>query len=201
MKKQEAVKVLTECAELYEKHFIGKNVLFIFQSNSGLQFRETTYNDSNFLHLTGVGTDLSPRDFFYMCKNHKLSLEKFWIPSGGKAELKLRILNDLMHLPFKARMIGHYDCLRLYLRTDLIAGSSYASMGFVGNGKNYSPNTALNEDVRKLVDEAHPILLTYRRDIKDPHYTECTYTSRQITEDQLQEIKEYFLNEYNIFLE
>ena len=51
-----------------------------------------------------------------------------------------------------------------------------------GCGKNeynyYVPNTALKEDVRKLVDKWYPIRAIYVKNIKDAKYTELSKSSK-----------------------
>ncbi len=198
MNQRDALNIITECAGLYDKQLLNKSVLFIYKDRRALQFKETIYQRGNFLHLTGVITKLSPKDFYKLCMQHRLSESDFMQAKNGTSDLKLRVLNELMHLPFRAKMIGDFDSLRLFLHTDLVAGSSYAAMGFISNRSVYIPNTALNEDTRKVVKEAFPILLTYRKDISDSSYSECCYTSKILPEDQIIVIKNYLLNAYSI---
>ncbi|MCR5661040.1 MAG: hypothetical protein K6G50_02795 [bacterium] len=54
MKKEDAVRIITECAKQYHKNLAGKNVLFLFGSSQKQDYFEVSFLPRNYLHLTGV---------------------------------------------------------------------------------------------------------------------------------------------------
>ncbi len=185
MTKKEALAIIIKCAKAYNNNLNNKNLLFVaINQNKKIYTFEVTFNSSNYLHLTGIkkikeitGKNIAPRDFFKRCLNNKVSLENFEIAKDGTTELKLKVLPKLISPNLSAKMIGNFDGRNIKLYTERITGSTYGCIGFRNNINDHCnyPNTVLNDDIRKNVDHADRILITYRKDISETLYSEIVY--------------------------
>lgn len=62
-KQQDREKIVQEikiAADLYRKHLVGKRFLYVFEG----RYIEVLYKAANFVHLTGVATNLSAKKFY-----------------------------------------------------------------------------------------------------------------------------------------
>ncbi|MBQ9662553.1 MAG: hypothetical protein IJV40_05320 [Oscillospiraceae bacterium] len=196
MEKKDAIRVLSECAKLYKAHLLNKNILIIFDTKNGLEYFEAVFLPRHFLHLTGVGLTYNvgkSSDFFRRCLSGRLSLADFYLLSDGTTEMKLRVLPQIMQIQRFAKMIGDYDGSKTWLYTEKIAGNVTACIGFVLNddGKYYSPNTALNEDIRKITNRPqHRILGIYMKNVRDSKYTKKCFVAKGVNEMDFYSVKE-----------
>ena len=184
MKKEEAIRIITSCAIIYRDKLTNKNLLFIYGDPLKPETLETVFYSRQFHHLTGVKTnDISPIQFYKRCLDNRLSPRDFDFKNNGSTVMKLSVLNTLMHIETKANMIGDYDNSKTLLRTDKLAGSTHACIGFVKdtNDQNYHiPNTALKEDIRGIIEKQNRVLAVFKKDIKDSIYTNNTRLAKGI---------------------
>ena len=184
--KHKAIGIIHRCAVLYKENLSDKNVLFITADNGVVAYFETLFQPKNFLHLTGVRTEMSSEFFFKAALNQRLSPSNISFDPGGTAELKLEVLPQLMSLHKIARMIGDYDKSRPLLITDKFAGTVTMAMGFVKTDNDiYIPNTALKKDLRDITTHATrrriaAIFVKRRNDIK---YEYLSYIAKGLTLD------------------
>jgi len=75
-------------------------------------------------------------------------------------------------------MIGDFNNNGVALKTEKLAGSVSACLGFVPYGRFYVPNSNLSVSIKEKVDYYKPILVTFRKNIKDDEYSEITYTKK-----------------------
>ena len=154
MKKEQAIKIITESAKIYKENLENKNLLFFFGSEKSPEFFEASFLPRNFLHLTGVKTVekriLGSVDFYEKCLKGKLSPSDFSFAENGTTDMKLSIFPQLMKIQTCAKMVGVYDYKKSVLYTEKIAGNIYACMGFIKENDYYIPNTALREDIRDI---------------------------------------------------
>ena len=186
MKKENAIKIITECAKLYNENLENKNLLFIFGAEKSPEFFEASFLPRNFLHLTGVkifeervGGSV---DFYERCLRGKLSPSDFSFADNGTTDMKLSILPQLMKIQICAKMVGTYDFAKSVLFTEKVAGNIYACMGFVKENNYYIPNTALREDIRDIsVRPQKRILAIFKKDIPQRFYplTPC-YSAKKV---------------------
>ena len=127
----EAIKIIHNCAILYNKNLLGKNVLFVTYSNGSFDYFETMFLARNFKHFTGVVSSLESTLFFRAALNNKLSFKDINLSKDGVTELKLTVLPILMNIHVVARMVGDYNHSKSLLITDKIAGTVTSAMGFV----------------------------------------------------------------------
>lgn len=187
MKKEQALKIIFQCADKFEKNLANKNLLFVCSDKKmNISTVEVAFIRSNFLHMTGVkfntGKRLSANEFYKMCLDRRLSLKDFELASDGTTDLKLVVLPALVNKNLSANMIGEYSGSRPMLFTQKIAGNIKGCMGFLlDNKKNcYVPNTILNEDVRTLVVDAKRVVAVFRKDVSTDGYEEIVYKVKDV---------------------
>lgn len=63
--KKAALAVVFSCADLYQKNLVDRNLLFVCMDKyKRVYCLEVSFDISNFLHMTGLKTHLTPRAFF-----------------------------------------------------------------------------------------------------------------------------------------
>lgn len=189
--KQEALRIIHNCALEYKDNLVNKNIIFITLCNGSIAFFETAYLPRNFLHLTGVNSNLKSVDFYDLAVRDRLNERDFHFNSDGTTNQKLMILPKLMKIHMIARMVGDYDNSKSLLITDKIAGTVGAAMGFTKNGENesslYVPNTALNTDMRLITRKpVKRVAMIFIKNKYDDRYYELTYIAKGLTFDLLE---------------
>lgn len=185
MDKKEAVHIITSCAKMYHHELENKNLLFLFGHQDHVESFEAAFLPKNFLHLTGIRPNsadfVDSSDFYEKCLKGQLSPKEFNFASNGTTALKLRILPELMKIHKTAKMVGEYNFSKSLLITEKLAGNITACEGFVRDDKYYIPNTALKEDIRKLIRQPYKRMLAICRKENDkPLYSELCYTAKGV---------------------
>ena len=182
----EALRVIFECAVLYNDNLAGKNVLFITTTpdNKTAGF-ETLFMPHNFLHLTGISTKHNAELFFRAALNRRLSVNDISLALDGTTDLKLDILSKLMSIHMTARMIGDYDNSKPLLITDKFAGTIAMAMGFTQINGFYMPNTALKMDLRQITEQAtrRKVAAIFIKPRNADYYKRLTYIAKGMTID------------------
>jgi len=181
----EAIRIIHNCAVSYSNNLMNKNTLFVTSNESKIDCFEALFRPENFLHLTGVKTNLEARLFLYTAVNRKLSPSSITIDLNGTAGIKLEILPRLMSIHIMARMVGDYDNTKPLLITDKFAGTVTMAMGFAYNNGLYIPNTALKLDVRDITSKAtrRKVAAIFVKPSGDNLYKRLTYIAKGITID------------------
>jgi len=182
--KQEVLRIIHNSALAYKENLVHKNVLFLTLSTSVATHFEAAFLPRNFLHLTGVKSELTSIDFYDLAVRDRLREQDFRIATDGTTDKKLDVLLSLMNIHITARMVGDYNFSQSLLVTDKLAGTVTSAMGFRRNGDIYMPNTALKTDVRDIVK--HPVQRIAAIFIKKKHdtkYCELTYIAKGLTID------------------
>ena len=84
-------------ADIYGSYLAGKSFLYVY----GMEYFEVLFPISHFLHLTGVGTKLSAKDFYKNARKSKLSVNQFYFDDRhlyANAKKKLPCLKRLPEL-------------------------------------------------------------------------------------------------------
>lgn len=158
MDKKEALSIIFDAAERYERNLLNNNLLFVYKVENSLCAFETVFLKRNFLHLTGVQVDekaiVSANSFFNICMSKRLRQDAFDFYPDGTTIKKLDVMKRLMEIHKNAQMIGYYDGSFLRLRTDRIVGDVFACLGFVFDEEAgcFIPNTALKVDCREVIN-------------------------------------------------
>jgi len=181
----EVIRIIHNCAVLYSNNLLNKTVLFVTAGESKADCFEALFRPENFLHLTGVKTNLEASLFLYTAINRKLSPSSITFDVSGTARIKLEILPRLMSIHVLARMVGDYDNTKPLLITDKFAGTVTMAMGFAYINGLYIPNTALKLDVRDITSKAtrRKVAAIFVKPRGDDLYKRLTYIAKGMTID------------------
>lgn len=104
-----------------------------------------------------------------------------YLENNYTTELKLNVLDTIMNIDKKARMIGNYMGPHLELYTEKVTGTTTACLGLIQNKECYIPNSVLCEDIRSIVPKPPgKIYAIFKKPIKETLYTQLTYKSNNI---------------------
>lgn len=190
--KEEAIRIVTACAETYRAELLDRNLLFFCaDKHRNIIAVETAFFDRNYLHLTGLKvhkeSPISAADFFRRCVANRLSPTDFSFSEDGTTHLKLEVLPRVLNQNLSARMLGEPGSIRPKLYTEKLIGGTKACVGFVTDSLSgaYVPNTVLNEDIRDNVGGWLQIIATYRKKLDEPRYGELTYRAKKVDWDKV----------------
>lgn len=146
MEKIEIIKIIESCATKYKNNLVNKNLLFIYYNKNKIEYIETKFLPSNFLHLTGLKYQRKSNNnaikFYKDILDKKVSLKNLEIKNEGTLKLKLNVLNMILDINYSAKMIGEFNSsFKSLLITEKIIGTNVYSMGFIKVGEFYIPNT------------------------------------------------------------
>ncbi|MCL2405957.1 MAG: PBECR4 domain-containing protein [Defluviitaleaceae bacterium] len=193
MKKEEALKIIVDCAKVYRDNLANRHLLFVFQDGSVVKNIEIVCLPRNYMHLTGVALvdrSLKSADFYDLCIRGELKCSSFELNKDGTTRVKLQVLNQAMNIHKTAKMIGDYSYTKSMLVTEKIAGTVTACLGFIrerGKRNSYVPNTVLREDIRNVVDKPpKKVLAIFRKSKDEAIYRECTYLAKGVLLELIQ---------------
>jgi hypothetical protein len=86
---------IIEAAKIYSQNLAGKAFLYVY----GEEYFEVFFPVENFLHLTGVETRLSAKDFYKNAKKAKLSDKQFYFDTRHPYAIAKKKLPCLKRLP------------------------------------------------------------------------------------------------------
>ena len=199
--KQEAISIVTSCAQKYHMELDGKTLLFLCQNkHKQLSTFEFSFDGNNFLHLTGLKVSrriftkdvavnqqasldvISANEFYQKCLSKKLSPNDFEFADDGTTFLKLDVLPYIVSKNLSANAVADYNSRQPKLHTEKLAGSMKACIGFVADEKSghYVPNTVLKEDIRDISTNSVRVLAVYRKQRNDAFYAELTYKAKKV---------------------
>jgi len=164
--KQEILKIILSVAKEYDEKLNDKHFKITYQKGKGKEEVVVGFRDMNFLHLTGIKTKLSERDFE--------------IDNKGKVQQKIAVLPYLPNLLYGNCMIGDFINSGIMIRADYFMGDTRAtiSVGFkVGKAADI-PVTLYHEDVRKLSHPTCKVLGIWCKKFSEIEYTVCTYSTK-----------------------
>lgn len=184
MTKQQAISIISKCVKLYDKNLVGKQVAFVYlDENNRPHFTEVLFRTYHFLHFTGVNPrpGLNANDFYRRAQNSRLTENDFSFKSNNTTERKLQILDVIMCIDTRARMIGNYMGPNLQLHTEKVTGTTSACLGLILKNNIYLPNSVLKEDIRTIVSKPPgKIFAIFKKDFRSKQYTILTYKSKPI---------------------
>ena len=187
MELSHVIRILSQCAGVYQAGLNNRNVLFVYERGHELQALETCFLPRHFLHLTGVRFSGTSSNFLRLCLEHKLSPKQISLAENGTTEMKLQVLPELVNIHQSARMIGPYDQSKIALYTEQLVGNVRGCMGFVLDGQYYNPNTVLREDIRNITVGCCRTVATYVKPIGQARYIEASYHSSAVDLMQIEQ--------------
>ena len=194
MKKEEAIRVLSNCAKHFYSNLENKNLLYVFNDGKELRYFEALFLPRHYLHLTGVNllsNRIKSSDFYNLCLRGQLSPTVFSFHKNGTTEMKLSVLPQVMNIHKVAKMVGDYDFTKSILITEKIVGTVTACIGFVRDGNYYYPNTTLREDIRTVtLSPQKRIIAIFSKQKNEQKYKDCTYRAKDIYFDSILQFDE-----------
>ncbi len=179
MTKKEAIAIISRCAALYSANLCDQQLAFVYRDgNNQTGFVEVIFRSNNFMHFTGIDTKnhIKANAFYRDALDKRLKESDIQFKNNHKTELKLRILQNIMNIPFSARMIGDYTGAHLDLYTEKVAGTTTACLGLILRGNEYIPNTILKEDIRNITPKPPgKIFAIFHKPIRQDIYAELTF--------------------------
>lgn len=191
-------------AKIYKANLSKSNVIFIYENRitKKYEYTEVMFLPANFKHLTGVqcfdsnGNPIRANHFLDLAVKNRLNINQCHYKSDGTTQLKLKILSKLMNITSSARMIGDYNNSKLHISADKMCGSTSATLAFTKNNKNkLYPSSALQEDIRNLVNEYHTVIAVYQNKHGKDDFEQC-YLSKKYDEVKLNRIIELKINNF-----
>lgn len=184
MTKKEAINIIVKCAKKYQQYLEGNQVAFVYRNeHNQSDYTAVKFQSYNFLHFTGVSPrkGMNANDFYRAALNNRLGVNDFSLKNNYTTELKLNVLDTIMNIDKKARMIGNYMGPHLELYTEKVTGTTTACLGLIQNKECYIPNSVLCEDIRSIVPKPPgKIYAIFKKPIKETLYTQLTYKSDNI---------------------
>lgn len=175
MTKKQAIDIISKCAKLYHKYLENYQIVFVYRdANNHSSYTEVQFKTYNFLHFTGVipRAGLNANDFYRHALNSKISEQDFSFKDNHTTELKLQILDIIMCIDTRARMIGNYIGPNFELYTEKVTGTTSACLGLILKNNHYIPNSILKEDIRSIVPKPPcKIFAIFKKRLSDKYYT------------------------------
>ena len=185
MTKKQAISIITKCAKQYQQYLEGYQVVFVYRDeNNHSNHTAVRFHSHNFLHFTGVSPrqGMNANGFYRAALNNRLSEHDFSFKNNHTTELKLKVLDIIINIDTKARMIGNYIGPHLELYTEKVTGTTTACLGLIQSKDCYIPNSVLSEDIRSIVPKPPgKIYAIFKKPINDTNYTQLTYKAKNIT--------------------
>ena len=185
--KKIAIKIITSAAAEYERYLNRKQFLIVYRNGKEYKYVEVGFRDMNFLHLTGVKTEISAQKFYEYCLTNRLSEKDFDIDKEGKVQRKLMVLPYLHKLLYQNCMIGNFINSGIMIKADYFVGDTklILSVGFRREHGKDLPVTLYSGDVRKLTNPTNKVVAIFVRSFPDEIYKEQTYISKEIRFEDL----------------
>lgn len=195
--KKEALRIIHHSALAYKENLSGKTIMFITDEPD---YYETLFLPQNFLHLTGIQTDLKCIDFFNNAIRDRISEKDITIAKDGTTDKKLCILQSLMRIHLTAKMIGDYDNSGRVLVADKLVGTVTVAMSLKKANGIYVPQSSIKDDIRNITTKAsrHRVIAILEKSRKSTFYTDMSYLAKGVTLDNPSLVK-LLKNKYTRF--
>lgn len=184
MTKKQAIAIIIKCAEQYQQYLEGNQIAFVYHDENNLSnYTTVRFHAHNFLHFTGISPrqGMNASGFYRAALNNRLSERDFSFKDNHTTELKLNVLDTIMNIDTKARMIGNYTGPHLELYTEKVTGTTSACLGLIKSKDFYIPNSVLREDIRSIIPKPlGKIYAIFKKSIHSSLYTQLTYKSKSI---------------------
>lgn len=145
-------------------------------------------HEDNYLHLTGLHTNLNAEDFFYKCLNGTLEESDFDFIKPGQNEKEVRgsVRRKISSLPgmmnmFAGSSMVEEDFGKNRIRCSFATTSSYATLGFIVVGK-ARPMTLLKGNELDSA-KAKRLELVLRRKRGEDKFSELLVGTKEILSD------------------
>ena len=201
MTDKQIIETIVGCAKIYRNNLEKYNIMFVFENdklnskNKKIEFIETIYYPTNFLHLTGLKSKkYTSANFYFKLLHGNFSINDIDVKDRYLTKLKLDVLKNLMNIDKTAKSVGIYnDSIKNNLYTEKVLGSVHYCLGYLMDKETnyfYTPNTALKEDIRDITYSTNRVLAILKKERKNKKYNEISYLCNDFN-NQI-----FFENEY-----
>jgi hypothetical protein len=151
-------------AKLYKDIFTNYEYLIISEA-----FKKKYYiiraDENNYLHLLGINTKLSPKEFFDKCINGSLSEIDFDFNKRGKPEKsvkgsvreKIKVISDFCNI-FNSVFYCQEKFIKGKIQCDFASSKDSFTVGFVNSGR---PKTLMKNN--QLTENAEQVLAVFKK--------------------------------------
>ena len=179
--KNEILSIVLTAAKDYSEKLLDRHFLVIYQdraSKNAYKYKEIGFRDYNFLHLTGLKTDMSASAFFSAATSDRLSVNQFNPDKQGRCIQKLNVLPYLSNLLYNKCLIGDFINSGISIKADYFAGDtrSIISLGFRKGTTVDNPVSLYNEDIKKLSNPTNRVIAIFSKSFDSAYYESTTYT-------------------------
>lgn len=195
MDKKKLLESLYSAKEVYDNTVLNKNFLYIFKNslNQKIEFIESTNLSSNFLHLTGVVTSKSGKDFYKLLHKKKLSLNDISRREDGWTDVKLNIFHKLPILFNSSIQLGLHDNMyTIAFEADILVNKPVLDredivLGLKKNSNNdyYAPSSIIRKKPQLISKNFSRVLFVLSKDINDSKYSNITYNAKGCDLDEI----------------
>ena len=177
---KQAISVIVQTAKEYELKLNNRHFLVVYRRERDTRDCIVGFRDMNYLHLTGVRTNLSATVFYAACLNGKLSVRDFSVDTGGKVQQKLQVLPYLPELLYHNCMIGDFINSGISIKADYFIGGTRTvlSVGFREGRKSDIPVSLYNENIKVLTKPTCKVLGIFRKLYHEDKFGECVYLAK-----------------------
>lgn len=186
--KEQARRIVLNCAKLYRDRLLNRNLLVIYRDREDHTVHdiEITFYERNYQHLTGLElVDAEGRvirgqsvNFYRKCVENRLSMKEIRFRPDGTAQLKLTALPYLMDLTRITKITGDYNRRQPYLKVDKVLGGVNFCLGLTRSGGMYVPSSALLKDIKRLSDNTSQVLMILEKQKEEKFYTVVRYAAK-----------------------
>lgn len=172
--KEEARRMVLNCAKIYQKKLLNKKLLIIYRDRKDniIRYIEVEFHERNYQHLTGLelvdslGNTIHNQsvNFYRKCIENKLGNNEIRLKTDGTTYLKLLALPTLMDVSKITKITGDYNDKRPYLMVDKVIGGVNFCLGLCKEKEVYVPASALLENIKKLTDTPSQVLAIFEKE-------------------------------------
>lgn len=203
--KERVKEAVIQNATLYKEYYVDYEYLLCSKAFVKNDYYIVSSHADNYLHLTGVHTELKAETFFNKCYGGTLEENDFdFIKKGqtenevkGSVRRKINVLPEIMKL-FAETTVVEEDFEKNRIKCALAAGNSNTTLGFVLTGK-AKPMTLLKGNELNT-GKAKNIDLVLRRKAGESKFAEMIIGSNEILKEY-QDLLKDILGEDLIFAE
>ena len=139
---QRVKETVIQCAYSYKKYYVEYEYLLCSQAFEKNEYYIVNAHEDNYLHLTGLHTNLDATSFFEKCYKGTLEEADFDFCKKGQNERevkgsvrrKINSLPSIMNM-FSAETSVEEDFEKNRIRCSLAAGNASSTLGFIVAGK------------------------------------------------------------------
>ena len=191
MEKTKLLKLIKDAKTVYDSLMLNKNFIYVYQNclyNNRIDYIEAKCLSSNFLHLTGIKTQLKGHSFYKKLEQGRIALNDINEGPSGWTQLKLEnfdklkllfnspiqiCLQDNMYtVAFQADVMLNRPNIE---REDIILGLKKNSHEYY-----YAPSSIIKRAPNQIGSHFSRVICILSKNINETHYSSVTYKAKEI---------------------